>query len=361
MSEPGTQPQPVRSWAWWLLAILVAWILAPFLSAIAWACVLAHATWPLHVRIARWLPGGRRLHAVASTSLIALAGLGPLIALALSIRGDLAAAVAWANAYLDHDVAQVLDAIAAIPWMGRTVHDWFTGQADELTSLRDLLHQWTAQLAGWLLLVLGDIGRNLLRFGVTVCFLFLLYAHGDQVVAAVRRAAARAIGEQADLWLNVCAQANRAVIVSMLLAALVQGAVASVGYWLMGLQAPLLLGLATAIASLLPFVGTLLVWGPACLYLLSIGHVWPALGLAAWGSFLIHPTDNILRPWLVSGAVRLPFLLVFLGVVGGLAAAGLVGIVLGPMILAVGWEAIRKTPSSDGAPDRRPTNPPPRT
>jgi len=343
MNDTRPPPLPAGREAFWLLAILATWILSPFLSAIAWACIIAHATWPAHMRISRWLPGGRLSHALASACLVTLAGIVPLVVLAWSIRSDLAVAISWANANLDRDVADILDTVAQIPWIGRSVHDWFSGQSNELTSVRDLLHQATAQVMSRLLLVLGDIGRNIARFALTVCFLFLLYLDGDRVAAAVRAAARSAIGERADAWLNVCAQANRAVIVSMLLAALVQGVVATAGYWLVGLQAPLLLGLATAVASLLPFVGTLLVWGPASVFLLSMGEVWPALGLVAWGTVLIHPADNILRPWLVSGAVRLPFLLVFLGVVGGIAAAGLVGIVLGPMILAVGWEAARTT------------------
>lgn len=353
MTGSRPEPQPASGVAWGLLAILAAWVLSPFLSAIAWACVLAHATWPLHARIARRLPGGPVLHAVVSTGLVALAGIGPLVLLALAIRGDVAAGISWGHAALERDVADLLDTIARIPLVGRTVHDWFDGQANGPTSLRALLHQWTTQGAGWLLFVLGDIGRNLVRFGLTVCFLFLLYAYGERVVAAVRTGARRLLGDEADSWLGVCAQANRAVVVSMLLAALLQGVVAGTGYWLVGLRTPVLLGLATAVASLLPFVGTLLVWGPASAFLLWNGQVWPALGLAAWGALLIHPIDNILRPWLVSGAVRLPFLLVFLGVVGGLAGMGLIGIVLGPMVLAVAWEALRKALAAEPAPGPR--------
>lgn len=351
----GSHPDPraASGLAWGLLAVLAAWVLWPFLSAIAWACVLAHATWPLHARIARRLSGGPALRAVVSTGLVALAGIGPLVLLALAIRGDLAAGIAWGHAALERDVADLLDIVARIPLVGRALHDWFDGQADGPTSLRALLHQWSSQGAGWLLFVLGDIGRNLVRFGLTVCFLFLLYANGERVVAAVRTEARRLLGDDADNWLGVCAQANRAVVVSMLLAALLQGMVAGAGYWLVGLRTPLLLGLATAVASLLPFVGTLLVWGPASAFLLWSGQVWPALGLAAWGTLLIHPIDNILRPWLVSGAVRLPFLLVFLGVVGGLAGMGLIGIVLGPMVLAVAWEAVRKALAAEPVPGPR--------
>lgn len=343
MTEPRPHPRSAGNAAWWLLAILAAWILWPFLSAIAWACVLAHVTWPVHARIGRRLRAGPTWHAAVSTSLVALAAMAPLAVLALAIRDDVAAGISWGSAALDRDVADVLDTVARLPLIGRGLHDWFDGQAIATMNVRDLLHQWTTQVTRWLVSALGDIGRNVLRFGLMLCFLFLLYAHGERVVAAVRTAAGRVIGGEADRWLEVCARANRAVVVSMLLTALIQGAVAGAGYWLFGLGAPALLGLATAVATLLPVVGTLLVWGPLSAFLLASGHVWPALGLAAWGTFLIHPIDNILRPWLVSGAVRLPFLLVFLGVVGGLAGMGLIGIVLGPMVLAVAWEAVRGT------------------
>lgn len=337
--------------ACWLLAVLAAWILLPFLSAIAWACILAHATWPVHARIARSLPGGARSHALVSTCLVTLAGIVPALVLAWSIRSNLAIAMSWVNANLDRDVRDVLDTAARVPWVGPLAHDWFDGQASELTSVRDLLHQWSAQVLAGLIRLVGDIGRNAFRFALTVCFLFLLYLEGDRIAAAVRAAGRRSMGEQADAWLRVCAQANRAMMVSVLLVALIQGLVATTGYWLVGFRAPLLLGFATAVTSLVPVVGTLLVWGPASVVLLSMGEVWPAVGLVAWGTLLIHPIDNVLRPWLVSGAVRLPFLLVFLGVVGGLAAAGLVGIVLGPMILAVGWEACRTALATSRATD----------
>jgi predicted PurR-regulated permease PerM len=96
-----------------------------------------------------------------------------------------------------------------------------------------------------------------------------------------------------------------------------------------------LLGALTAAASIVPVVGTLLVMAPASLALFATGHLWPALGLIAWGTLLVHPVDNVLRPLLISNATKLPFLLVMFGVLGGLAAFGLIGVFIGPIALAL--------------------------
>jgi predicted PurR-regulated permease PerM len=102
-------------------------------------------------------------------------------------------------------------------------------------------------------------------------------------------------------------------------------------------RAPVLLGALTAVVSLAPLVGTSLVWGPICIWLLMSDHPWPALALLAWGVILVHPIDNVIRPLVISNVTHIPFLLVMFGVLGGLAAFGLIGLFLGPVILALGY------------------------
>jgi Ca2+-transporting ATPase len=111
--------------------------------------------------------------------------------------------------------------------------------------------------------------------------------------------------------------------------------VAAGGYAVAGVPAPVLLGFVTALASVLPMLGTFLVWGTVAAGLLLAAHWWQAVVLLLWGTLLIHPIDNVLRPWLVSSATKMPFLVALLGVLGGLAAFGFVGVFLGPVILAV--------------------------
>lgn len=331
-------PPPGKGWPVWACAAIAAcWILAPFLSALAWACILAHVTWPMHSRLMRRIPALPKTGAVLSTTAVATAVVLPLVSLSAWLRTDTAAIAHLIGGYLDRGMNDVLDSATAIPLIGPAIHDWFADRIGTDASLRDFLKQWASEGLGALLSVLGGVGRNAARFGLAIIFLYVLYRHGEEVIAALRRALRKAAGAEGERWIRVAAAANRAVMLSLLLAAVLQGIVAGIGYWLVGIEAPLLLGFATAVASLLPMVGTFLVWGPASLVLLSTGHALAALALLAWGTLLVHPLDNFLRPLFISSAVDLPFLLVFLGVVGGIAAFGLVGLVIGPVVLSVCW------------------------
>jgi predicted PurR-regulated permease PerM len=109
---------------------------------------------------------------------------------------------------------------------------------------------------------------------------------------------------------------------------------AGLGYWVAGVKGPVLLGSLTAFLALFPF-GAPLVWVPAAIWLWSGGHVIAAVGLGLWGLLIVGTADNVIRPWVISGATKVPFLFVFFGVVGGVLAFGLIGLFIGPVLLSV--------------------------
>ncbi|MEA3276350.1 MAG: AI-2E family transporter, partial [Pseudomonadota bacterium] len=118
------------------------------------------------------------------------------------------------------------------------------------------------------------------------------------------------------------------------LTALAQGALAGLGYWVAGAGAPVLLGALTALLALVPF-GAPLVWGSVGVWLLLTDAFWPGVGVLLWGALVVSMIDNLVRPLAISSSTRIPFLAVFIGVLGGLQAFGLVGLFIGPVILAV--------------------------
>jgi predicted PurR-regulated permease PerM len=126
-----------------------------------------------------------------------------------------------------------------------------------------------------------------------------------------------------------------AIVYGIFLTCLVQGLLAGIGYWLFDLPLPLLFGALTAVAALIPVVGTALIWVPAAGYLLMGGKVSQGLLLALWCFALVVPADNLIRPFFISGRGQLSLLVVALGLLGGLAAFGFLGIILGPLILAL--------------------------
>jgi predicted PurR-regulated permease PerM len=127
---------------------------------------------------------------------------------------------------------------------------------------------------------------------------------------------------------------TRAVLYGFLATAFAQGLIARIGYAALGIRGSVLLGALTGVLSIVPVLGTAILWGSVSAYLFVTGHVVKGVILVAWGVLLIHPTDNVLRPLL--SATHVPFIIVMFGVIGGIASVGLVGIFVGPIILSIG-------------------------
>jgi predicted PurR-regulated permease PerM len=180
--------------------------------------------------------------------------------------------------------------------------------------------------------------------------LFFLYRDGDTLWRQIRKAAMRFGLHEFDRYAQAAGRMTRSVLVGFVLVALIQGVVAAIGYRIVGVSAFVLLGALTAALSLIPLFGTALVWGPLAVWLLINGEIWQGIVMLSWGIFLVHPIDNLLHPLLISGQARAPFLLVLFGVLGGLAAFGLVGLFVGPIILRLAELAWQEWVSPPQAP-----------
>lgn len=312
---------------------LTLWVLSPFFASLAWAGVLAYATWPLHQRLCRRLPGRDPLAALLMTLGVAATLLLPLLWVMVTVVVDVAAASATLKQLALHGLPPLPPGVHAWPggeWMvaqyQRVQADpaWVRAQVDAL-GLTD---------AAQLKVLAGGVGRNAAKFGLAVFALFFLYRYGDSVLTQFRRVATRWLGEAARGYIQAVGVTVRAVVFGIVLTALAQGALAGLGYWVAGIDAPALWGAITALVSLIPFVGPV-VWIGLSLGLLAHGETQAALGLFLWGALVVSWVDNLVRPLVISGPTRIPFLLVFLGVLGGLNAFGLIGLFLGPVLLAV--------------------------
>jgi predicted PurR-regulated permease PerM len=312
---------------------LTLWVLSPFLASLAWSGILAYVTWPLYQRLRRRLPGRDRLAALLMTLGVAATLLLPLVWILVTLVDDMAAASASFKDLAANGLPPLPPGVRA--WPGG---EWFAAQYQRVQADPEWVRTQIASLgltdASSLRNVAGDVGRNVAKFGLAVFALFFLYRHGDAALAQFRGVATRWLGEAARGYIQAVGVTVRAVVFGIVLTALAQGVLAGLGYWVAGIAAPALWGMVTALVSLLPFVGPV-VWIGLSLGLLAQGETQAALGLFLWGALVVSWIDNLIRPLVISGPTRIPFLLVFLGVLGGLNAFGLIGLFLGPVLLAV--------------------------
>jgi predicted PurR-regulated permease PerM len=208
------------------------------------------------------------------------------------------------------------------------------GIAGDPAELRAEVLRWAQSWLGNLTELLGGVGRNAAKLGFAVLTVVFVYRDGEKLLGQVRALLLRFLGRRAEGYLSAIGATTTAVLYGLVLTALAQGVLAGLGYWAAGIRAPALLGALTALVALIPF-GTPFVWGTLGIWLLVTGDTLPGIGLLLWGALVVSWVDNLIRPLVISNASQVPFLLVMFGVLGGIAAFGLVGMFVGPVIMAV--------------------------
>jgi len=316
------------------LGLLSYAVLHLFLAPVVWAVILAYSTWPIFLWVRRGLGGRRAASALVMTLLLTAAIVVPLLLTIGLLRSEITHAYATVSDYLTQGHHPLPEFIAGIPWLG----EWLQRLLDQLAggpaATKELFGDWVRQWNSQLLDMLGGVGRNAAKFGFALFTVFFLYRDGEVVLAQVRHVLRRAMGGRIEGYLDAIGSTTRAVVYGLVLTAIAQGVLSGLGYWAAGVEAPLLLATLTALVALIPF-GTPFVWGAVGVGLVLQGKVAAGIGLLIWGTLVVSWVDNLIRPMVISTATRIPFILVMFGVLGGLPAFGLVGLFLGPVILAV--------------------------
>lgn len=316
------------------LLVLSYLVLHLFVVPVAWAIILCYVTWPLyrHFRALLW-------PYVTASALLMTVLLAGIFALPLLwIIGTLRVEIPIAYVNVAEFLSQGRDAwpsyLLRLPWVGPEIERLVDLTSQDPDALRAQALQWVKPWADEALTVVGDIGRNAFKFGFALLTAFFLYRDGKALLGQARVLMLRLLGPRARGYLHAMGDTMRAVLYGLVLTALLQGILAGLGYWVAGLGAPVLLGVATVLLALIPF-GAPVVWGAVSLWLFATGEVWAGAGLAVWGALVVSQIDNLLRPLVISSAARIPYLWVLFGVLGGISAFGLIGLFLGPMVIAV--------------------------
>jgi predicted PurR-regulated permease PerM len=181
---------------------------------------------------------------------------------------------------------------------------------------------------------IGGIGREAVKMAFTAVSLFFVYRDGERLAAQLAQALEQVLGMRVHNYLRAIEQTVKAVVYGLVLTALAQGLLVGLGYWIAGAGAPVFLAALTTVCGLIPFAAPT-VWIGVCVWLFVRGSTAAAVGLMIWGAIVLGWTDHIVRPFLISREAAIPFIIVLFGVLGGLATFGLVGLFIGPVILAV--------------------------
>jgi predicted PurR-regulated permease PerM len=315
------------------LVLLGFRVMEPFIVPVVWAAILAFVSWPAYERLLSLLRGRSVLAALLMTTAVSVAVIAPLAWLAVVLRIELVRAWHDTQALLAGGV-QLPPAVLRLPWIGDHLRDLTARAAQDPHTLGVELRKFADHSFDEITHVIGGIGRNLVKLLLTVVSLFFVYQRGQRFAQQVARALEQVLGPRVDNYLLAIEQTVKAVVYGLVLAALVQGVLVGLGYWAAGTGAPVFLAALTTVCGLIPFAAPT-VWGGVCAWLFIKGSTVAAVGLLVWGGVIMGWTDHIVRPLLISREAEIPFLIVMFGVLGGLAAFGLVGLFIGPVILAV--------------------------
>jgi predicted PurR-regulated permease PerM len=316
-------------------ALLVgsAWTLLPFLNSLIWATTIAIATWPVLLRVER-VTGGRRGRAVAIMTLTILLLFIVPFALAIGALMDAAnRSPAVLGDFLEKGLGPPPSWVSTIPLLGHRIADrWQTVAAGGHQALLDFLEPYASAAAAWAVAATGGFGKILVLILLTILLVGILYAKGEMAARGALAFAHRLGGESGQRTIRLAAQAIRSVALGVVLTALIQAVLAGVGLYFCGIPHP---GLLTAIAFMLGIaqIGPILVLAPAVIWLYWSGSTGWGTALLIW-SLPVIMLDNVVRPILIRRGVQLPLLLIIAGVIGGLIGFGVVGLFVGPVVLA---------------------------
>jgi predicted PurR-regulated permease PerM len=317
-----------------LLAFLLYMVVAPFLAALAWSVIITLSLWPVYRRLRAKFRDDSFVPALLMSFSLVIGVLVPLVLLGLLLVGEAERFAADFEMILKGERGDLLRVVSGIPLVGDSLRDGILRWREDPSALNRILESNRDNLFSLATKTLGDLTRNTFKIIVCIFSTYFLFRHGEGLGDQISRACLRLGGPQANDLLPRVRWTVRATVYGLVVTAIVQAILASLGFWVAGVSYPLLLGALVFLLSFIPF-GPPIVWLPAALVVLSDGRIGWGIFLLIWGGGVVSSMDNILRPIFIGKAASLPILLVFIGVIGGVMAFGMVGLFTGPVVVAV--------------------------
>jgi predicted PurR-regulated permease PerM len=336
------------------------WILHDFLPALAWAGVLSIALWPLYRRVQHLFPGrvGRIATPLLMTSVVAVVFAAPLILLGIAVAHEMRLIFPMIVAARHHGI-EVPSVIAELPIVGSSIAEWWNTNLTDPAMAQELFGRVNRFAAESAREHSGEVIHRFVTFLFTLLALFFLFRDGGMLAKQLRDLSDRVVGERGERIGRHMIAAVHGTVVGLVLVGLAEGLVLGTVYVAVGLPYPASVGAVTGVLAVIPF-GAPIIYTIASLYMLSVGKTLAAIVIFAAGSIVVFIADHFVRPVLIGGSARLPFLWVLLGLLGGLETLGFLGLFLGPATMAALialWREWTEAPAAEAA---SPPPPPPR-
>jgi predicted PurR-regulated permease PerM len=329
-----------------LLVIGCLTVLRPFLAAILFATAITISSWPLYERLLARYRQRRALAAATMSVGLTLLIILPLALVTWNVADNASDFYDQIKASLDSGTLAPPSWLKEIPVVGEAADAYLhklLGSREELLNVaKNLLEPARRFLLGGGMV----LGSGVAQVSLAVFVSFFLYRDGHALLAALATGMNKLIGAQSLAVADTVSRTVRGVMYGLLGTALAQAGVAAIGFLIAGVPAVALMSVATFLFSLVP-VGPPLIWGGAAVWLFNEGRTGWGIFMLVWGMFLISGVDNVVKPMLISRGSSLPFILVLLGVMGGVLAFGFVGLFIGPTLLAVGLGLLQNWTRSD--------------
>ncbi len=317
------------------LVLLGLYTLRNFLGSLAWAAILAIAMWPLYSRAASRC--GHWRHTVLLPALFtvgaALVFVLPVLLVGAQLARELHAAAEWLRDAREHGIPQP-DFVGHLPFAQAQIGTWWQQNLADPGSARQLAERYAdGRFAGKGREIGEEVAHRLTMFVFTLLTLFFLLKEAESVTRQMRRAAARTFGARGERIGQQIIASVHGTVNGLVLVGLGEGAVLGIVYAVAGVPHPTVFGVMTALAAMIPFAAPVVIL-VAALLLVAQGSLAWGIGVFCAGLVVTFIADHFVRPELIGGAIKLPFIWVLLGILGGLEVWGLIGLFLGPAIMA---------------------------
>ncbi|MGP1956164.1 MAG: AI-2E family transporter YdiK [Arsenophonus sp. NC-PY1-MAG3] len=327
-------------------------VLKPFILGFLWAGMLVIATWPLFKKIESKLWYKKWLASIAMTLLVILLFVIPFAMLISGIIQNSGPLIEWAKSPSEIRLPELLW-LKNLPFIdNKLFYGWHALISNSSNTFFSKLQPYIGEATSWFLAQAINAGRFMFHLIVMLLFSALLYLKGESVILSIRHFAIRLAGTQGDIAILLAGQSIRAVALGVVVTSLIQAITSGIGLALADIPYAEILTILVFVCCVAQ-LGPLLIMVPSIIWLFWSGNTSYAIIIIIW-SIIVATMDGVLRPFLIKRGANLSMILIFIGVIGGILSFGVIGIFIGPVILAVSHNLLTAWMNKVSKPDKLP-------